>query len=91
MDDKVTFANGEPLEANLASKELHSSNVSVHSPYTSDTEGKENEENPFKDPKTLAHWQKVYENASYECRHVLFQISSGRQKRREDLSGSWTG
>lgn len=71
MDDKVNFADGEPREADLALKELESSNISVHSPYTSDAEGQENEANPFKDPKTLAHWQKVYENASYECRHVL--------------------
>ncbi|KAK4506336.1 hypothetical protein PRZ48_000066 [Zasmidium cellare] len=60
MDDKVNFADGEPRDANLASKELDSSNVSVHSPDTSDTERRENEANPFKDPKTLAHWQKVH-------------------------------
>lgn len=27
--------------------------------------------NPFADPKVAAHWAEVYENAQYECRHVV--------------------
>ncbi|KAL2200842.1 major facilitator superfamily domain-containing protein [Corynascus similis CBS 632.67] len=29
------------------------------------------EKNPFLDPNVAAHWKQVYENASYECRHVF--------------------
>ena len=29
------------------------------------------EKNPFADPQVAAYWRTVYENASYECRHVF--------------------
>ncbi|KAF2013951.1 MFS general substrate transporter [Aaosphaeria arxii CBS 175.79] len=29
------------------------------------------DENPFSDPETAAHWAGVYEKAEYECRHIF--------------------
>jgi hypothetical protein len=43
--------------------------------YSSEQSGPEDEvydtKNPFLDPDVEAHWRQVYEDSTYECRHVF--------------------
>ena len=34
-------------------------------------DGYDEEKNPFRDPKVAEHWKNVYEDCTYECRHVF--------------------
>ncbi|SPQ22659.1 2c6f0967-05cf-4c22-9f40-71949ea67bb1 [Thermothielavioides terrestris] len=48
----------------------------LESPSANEDSGSDEEfydvsKNPFLDPEVAAHWRQVYEDAKYECRHVL--------------------
>lgn len=55
-----------------AAKDAATSNIADGAD-SSDDDGSayELEKNPFLDPDVAAYWKGVYENASYECRHVF--------------------
>jgi hypothetical protein len=60
-------------ETGAASKEASVGHLDASGSGSSDDDGEsfQASKNPFLDPDVAAYWRGVYDNASYECRHVF--------------------